>query len=196
MALNAVELSSKIPSHTGGRVRDTAIKLSRHTGMDCRYPEHREVNPVRPPWPLSSGIPCRNDGFFLNLFVSLVNKDYPHITTERARCFFRPLLQPSAFNDPLKRSGLSRLVDKIIQDVVEPAHQDKRSRLFHICMEVATAAQCGQTKYPTSRISSEESRLLNDLLYKLRLEGVSYDHQAFIPDTRDKPPVRLNGGLF
>ena len=47
----------------------TAIKLSRHTGRDCRYPEHREVNLVRPPWPLGSGIPCRNDGFFLNLMA-------------------------------------------------------------------------------------------------------------------------------
>ena len=45
----------------------TAIKLSRHTGRDCRYPEHREVNLVRPPWPLGSGIPCRNDGFFLKV---------------------------------------------------------------------------------------------------------------------------------
>ena len=116
---------------------------------------------------------------YVDRFVSLVNKDYPHITTERARCFFRPLLQPSAFNDPRKRAGLNRLVDKIIQDVVEPAHQDKRSRLFHICMEVATAAQCGQTKYPISRISPEEAHLLNDLLYKLRLEVATYDHQAF-----------------
>ena len=47
----------------------TAIKLSRHTGMDCRYPEHREVNLACPPWTLGSGIPCRNDGFFLNLMA-------------------------------------------------------------------------------------------------------------------------------
>ena len=46
-----------------------AIKLNRHTGMDCRYPEHREVNLACPPWPLGSGIPCRNDGFFLNLMA-------------------------------------------------------------------------------------------------------------------------------
>ena len=51
------------------RKRATAVKLSRHTGMDCRYPEHREVNLARPPWPLGSGIPCRNDGFFLNLMA-------------------------------------------------------------------------------------------------------------------------------
>ncbi len=46
-----------------------AIKLNRHTGMDCRYPEHREVNLARPPWPIGSGTPCRNDGFFLNLMA-------------------------------------------------------------------------------------------------------------------------------
>ena len=40
----------------------TAIKLSRHTGRDCRYPEHREVNLACPPWRLDSGNPCRNDG--------------------------------------------------------------------------------------------------------------------------------------
>ncbi|MGF1615375.1 MAG: hypothetical protein ACFCVA_16110, partial [Gammaproteobacteria bacterium] len=33
-----------------------------HTGMDCRYPEHRDVIPGGPPWPLGSGNPCRNDG--------------------------------------------------------------------------------------------------------------------------------------
>ena len=49
--------------------RVTAIKLSRHTGMDCRYPEHREVNLARPPWPLGSGSPRQNDGFFLNLMA-------------------------------------------------------------------------------------------------------------------------------
>ena len=47
----------------------TAIKLSRHTGRDCRYPEHREVNLARPPWPLGSGIPYWNDGVFLNLMA-------------------------------------------------------------------------------------------------------------------------------
>ena len=35
---------------------------SRHTGRDCRYPEHREVNLACPPWRLDSGNPCRNDG--------------------------------------------------------------------------------------------------------------------------------------
>ena len=38
----------------------TAIKLSRHTGRDCRYPEHREVNLACPQWQLGSGNPCRN----------------------------------------------------------------------------------------------------------------------------------------
>ena len=37
----------------------------RHTGRDCRYPEHREVNLDCPPWLLDSGNPCRNDGFSL-----------------------------------------------------------------------------------------------------------------------------------
>ena len=47
----------------------TAIKLGRHTGRDCRYPEHREVNLVCPPWQLGSGNPCRNDEIFLNLMA-------------------------------------------------------------------------------------------------------------------------------
>jgi len=47
----------------------TAIKLSRHTGMDCRYPDHREVNLVCHPWHLCSGNPCRNDVVFLNLMA-------------------------------------------------------------------------------------------------------------------------------
>ena len=51
------------------------VELSRHTGMDCRYPEYREVNPVCPPWHLDSGNPpaipdrgrlCRNDEINLN----------------------------------------------------------------------------------------------------------------------------------
>ena len=32
-----------------------------HTGMDCRYPEQRDVIQGGPPWPLGSGNPCRND---------------------------------------------------------------------------------------------------------------------------------------
>jgi len=35
----------------------------RHTGRDCRYPEHREVNLDCPPWLLDSGNPCRNDEY-------------------------------------------------------------------------------------------------------------------------------------
>lgn len=35
---------------------------NRHTGMDCRYPGHKDVIWVDLPWPLDSGIPCRNDG--------------------------------------------------------------------------------------------------------------------------------------
>ena len=37
------------------------VELSRHTGRDCRYPEHREVNVDCLPWPLGFGNPCRND---------------------------------------------------------------------------------------------------------------------------------------
>jgi len=58
--------STALPTGEGW---DIAIKLSRHTGMGCRYPEHREVNLARSPWPLGSGIPCRNDEFLLNLMA-------------------------------------------------------------------------------------------------------------------------------
>ena len=44
-------------------------EFSRHTGRDCRYPEHREVNLVCPPWQLGSGNPCRNDEENLNSTV-------------------------------------------------------------------------------------------------------------------------------
>ena len=50
---NAVELAHPPNGNT--------VELSRHTGRDCRYPEHREVNVDCPPWPLGSGNPCRND---------------------------------------------------------------------------------------------------------------------------------------
>ncbi len=43
-----------------------AVELSRHTGRECRYPEHRDVNGDCPPWQLGSGNPCRNDGENLN----------------------------------------------------------------------------------------------------------------------------------
>jgi len=72
----------------------TAIKLSRHTGMDCRYPEHREVNLVCPPWPLGSGIPCRNDGLFLNLMaVKLAprNEKNARLAQHSCRCVSTPL---------------------------------------------------------------------------------------------------------
>ena len=41
---------------------DTAIKLSRHSGMDCRNPDCREATDPCHPWSLGSGGPCRNDG--------------------------------------------------------------------------------------------------------------------------------------
>jgi len=46
-----------------GNAVDTAVIP---TGRDCRYPEHREVNLVCPPWQLGSGNPCRNDEENLN----------------------------------------------------------------------------------------------------------------------------------
>ena len=79
-----IELTKLIPSPNGGglgwgRVKSDAslpfdrpppnlntVEISRHTGMDCRYPEHRDVNLVCPAWLLGSGNPCRNDEHFLN----------------------------------------------------------------------------------------------------------------------------------
>ena len=46
----------------------TAIKISRHSGMDRGYPDCMEAPKPRRPWSLGSGDPCRNDEvFFLNL---------------------------------------------------------------------------------------------------------------------------------
>jgi hypothetical protein len=103
---------------------------------------------------------------YLERFVKLVNHDVPQITTERARRFFLPLLEPAAASDPRKRAGLARLVDQIIQDVVEPARQDKRLHLFQVCAEVAAAARAEDAD---KRISDEEYRLLKSLLGELRL---------------------------
>ncbi|HEY5139569.1 MAG TPA: hypothetical protein VIJ25_09690 [Methylococcales bacterium] len=36
-------------------------KIVRHTGMDCRYPDHMDVISACHPWLLDSGNPCRND---------------------------------------------------------------------------------------------------------------------------------------
>gem|GEM_PF-1887869 len=47
----------------------TAIKLSRHSGMDRRNPDCRDANNLCHPWSLGSGDPCRNDEFFLNLMA-------------------------------------------------------------------------------------------------------------------------------
>jgi hypothetical protein len=38
-----------------------AVNSRRHTGRECRYPDHRDVKDFRHPWLLGSGIPCRND---------------------------------------------------------------------------------------------------------------------------------------
>ena len=37
------------------------VELSRHTGMDRRYPDCMDASSPRHPWSLDSGIPCRND---------------------------------------------------------------------------------------------------------------------------------------
>ena len=60
---NANALDRPHPNHPPW---GNAFELSRHTGRDCRYPEHREVNVDCPPWPLGSGNPCRNDEQNLN----------------------------------------------------------------------------------------------------------------------------------
>ncbi len=57
--------SMPVQQDSGGN----AVELDRHTGRDCRYPEHREVDVDRPPWLLGSGNPCRNDGENLNSTV-------------------------------------------------------------------------------------------------------------------------------
>jgi len=72
----------------------TAIMLSRHTGMDCRYPGHREVNLVCPPWPLGSGIPYRNDGFFLKPNGSEVG------AKEREKCVPSPTFMSMRIDAP------------------------------------------------------------------------------------------------
>ena len=71
--LDIMEVNSKITLHDNWtpsfNPHANTIELSRHTGRDCRYPEHREVNVDCPPWPLGSGNPCRNDGVFLKSTV-------------------------------------------------------------------------------------------------------------------------------
>lgn len=106
---------------------------------------------------------------YVGLFVRLVGHEVPEITVERARRFFLPLLEPPAIGNPRKRAALTRLVDQIIQDVVEPAHRDKRSHLFYICAEVAAAARTEDEIDPRRRFSDEEGRLLKNLFRDLRL---------------------------
>lgn len=106
---------------------------------------------------------------YTDRFVDLVSHDVPQITRERARRFFVPLFDPAAVNDPGKRASLTRLADQIIQDVVEPAHQDKRLHLFHICAEVAAAARVDGQQGPGWLISEAEERLLKGLFKELRL---------------------------
>ncbi len=63
---NGGEASDLTRPHPNPPPMGNAVEISRHTGMDCRYPEHRDVNLVCPPWLLGSGNPCRNDEHFLN----------------------------------------------------------------------------------------------------------------------------------
>ena len=50
--------------------RVTAIKLSRHSGRDCRKPDHMDVFISYHPWFLDLGNPCRDDDAFLNLMAA------------------------------------------------------------------------------------------------------------------------------
>ncbi len=59
-------VSFALLTNTIPKFRVIAINLSRHTGMDCRYPGCMDASSPRRPWNLGSGIPCRNDGFFLS----------------------------------------------------------------------------------------------------------------------------------
>ncbi len=69
----------------------TAIKLSRHSGMDRRNPDCRDANNLCHPWSLGSGDPCRNDEFFLNLMaVKLELGNQRNLLTEK---FFAYLKQ-------------------------------------------------------------------------------------------------------
>ena len=65
LGANAVELRSRSAS----LCRLTAIKLSRHSGMDRRNPDCRDADNLCHPWSLGSGDPCRNDAPFLNLMA-------------------------------------------------------------------------------------------------------------------------------
>ena len=60
----------------------TAIKLSRHSGMDRRNPDCRDANNLCHPWSLGSGDPCRNDEFFLNLMAVTQSVGTIHIYKE------------------------------------------------------------------------------------------------------------------
>ena len=48
------------------------MKISRHTGMDRRYPDCRDAAKTRYPWSLGSGSPCRNDEDFVNFMAVAV----------------------------------------------------------------------------------------------------------------------------
>jgi hypothetical protein len=61
MALNlAIELGVE-HTHRPPPPNGNAVKLTRHAGMDCRHPGYKDVILDNHPWPLDSGIPCRND---------------------------------------------------------------------------------------------------------------------------------------
>ena len=49
----------------GNVIIQTPPTLSRHSGRDCRNPEHREVFVACHPWLLDLGNPCRDDAISL-----------------------------------------------------------------------------------------------------------------------------------
>ena len=74
---HAGEGSKKPLSPEGRGVGDNVVELSRHTGMDCRYPEHREVKPDCPLLAMGSGNHCRNDEENLNSTALTPDKAKP-----------------------------------------------------------------------------------------------------------------------
>ncbi|MGZ8217499.1 hypothetical protein [Methylomagnum sp.] len=107
---------------------------------------------------------------YADRFVDLVGVDVPEITSERVRRFLQPFLDASVGHNPRKRGELTRLANFIVSELVAPAHWDKRSHLYEICVEVAMAARAVDGGRPGRRISAPEERLLKDLLRDLRLD--------------------------
>ncbi len=60
------KLSEITQSAQARSLMDNEVELSRHTGMDRRYPDCMDASNPHSPWSLGSGAPCRNDGKNLN----------------------------------------------------------------------------------------------------------------------------------